>query len=1433
MVTMKLSPATTADQIPSQEVLFIDSQVPAVSQLLSGVKPGIAVILIDSGKDGVEQITAALAQYPVVTTVHLVTHGAPGCLYVGDTQLSLDTLHRYSSELQQWHITNLLLYGCNVAAGDAGEELIQYLSNITGAKVAASKSLTGSAALKGDWNLEVTTGDMDLSLAFTSDALSSYGGLLTPTFAWAQKAGGGYMDFGRSIAVDSSGNVYTIGRFGGTATFGNTTLTSAGSDDIFIAKQNSDGTFAWARKAGGGGTDTAMDIAVDSSGNIYTTGYFQGTATFGNTTLTSAGNDDIFIAKQNSDGTFAWAQKIGGSGYDLARSIAVDGSGNVYTTGSLNSTVTFGTTTYTPAGFDAFITKHNSDGTLVWGQLSRGTGTESANSIAVDSSGNVYTTGFFTGAATFGTTTFTSSGSQDTFIAKQNSDGTFAWARKAGGSGGDDAGGGIAVDNSGNIYTTGYFNGNATSGGTVTFGTTTLTSTSNWEIFIAKQNGDGTFAWAQKAGGGTGQDQARSIAIDASGNIYTTGYFNGTATFGTTTLTSAGQGDIFIAKQNSDGTFAWAQKMGGTGYDEGYGIALGSSGNIYTTGLLTGPATFGNTTLTSAGGYDIFIAKLTEPILPTLSLTPTTDAAEPTTNGLFTLTLSTAAAENITVNYIVSGTATNGTDYTTLPGTIVIPAGQTSVTIPVNVIDDTIYEPTETITIELQANPSKYTLSTGQQTINLTDNSDTLTKVGSEFRVNTYTLSFQNYPSVTALGDGGFVVTWQSNQQDGNDYGIYGQRYNADGTPNGIEFRINTYITGAQTKPSIAALDNGGFVVTWTSWTQSTSNNEIYGQRYNADGTPNGIEFRINNYSTNNQDESSVTALKDGGFVVTWTSTEQDGSGWGVYAQRYNADGTKNGTEFRVNTHTTSNQFQSSVTALSDSGFVVTWTSDGQDKQGVLLGEGYGIYGQRYNADGTPNGTEFLVNTHTNNAQQEPSVTALTDGAFIVTWQSTGGQDGSFTGVYGQIFKQPLTNKAPTVVTLNNQATTLAENTSTTTRVQVAEIDITDDGLGTNAITLTGDGASSFEVAGNILYLKAGTVLNYEAKASYNVTVNVDDTTVGNTPDLTTNFTLTVTDVNEAPTAVTYKVNTATTSINEGDSGSQPLTFTVTRENASGESSVGYVFMGNTTYNSDYNNIQIGGVAGGVEGVINFGAGETSKTITLDLLGDTRVEAHETIVLKLRRPSLTSPQSVISVDQASITVRNDDAPISGENPTGDNGSNLLRGNANNNTLTGLGGNDRLLGFAGNDTLIGGLGADLLDGGDGADIFVYQNLTDSLLNYTDNLIQFDQREGDRFQLTNGNPDPVGLFNAGRISTTSIAEAVNAAYTDANQATPGAQPLGINSAVFFGWRGRQYLSINDGTAGFQSNNDLVLYAQRFTFAAGDNNAGTLTVGDYFTS
>ena len=156
--------------------------------------------------------------------------------------------------------------------------------------------------------------------------------------------------------------------------------------------------------------------------------------------------------------------------------------------------------------------------------------------------------------------------------------------------------------------------------------------------------------------------------------------------------------------------------------------------------------------------------------------------------------------------------------------------------------------------------------------------------------------------------------------------------------------------TATKSYSSVTALNDGGFVVTWSSYGQDGSGYGIYGQRYAADGTPVGSEFRANTYTSNDQIYSSVTALDDGGFVVTWSSSHQDGSGYGIYGQRYAADGTAVGSEFRVNTSTTNDQIYSSVTALNDGGFVVTWSSYGQD------GSGYGIYGQRYAADGTAGG---------------------------------------------------------------------------------------------------------------------------------------------------------------------------------------------------------------------------------------------------------------------------------------------------------------------------------------------------------------------------------------------------------------------------------------------------------------------------------------------
>ncbi|NOT71807.1 MAG: hypothetical protein HOP09_11175 [Hyphomicrobium sp.] len=140
--------------------------------------------------------------------------------------------------------------------------------------------------------------------------------------------------------------------------------------------------------------------------------------------------------------------------------------------------------------------------------------------------------------------------------------------------------------------------------------------------------------------------------------------------------------------------------------------------------------------------------------------------------------------------------------------------------------------------------------------------------------------------------------------------------------------------------------------------------------------TPIGNDIQVNTTTANDQLYSSVTALADGGFVVTWTSLGQDGSGWGIYGQRYTAAGAASGPEFQVNTATASDQLYSSVTALADGGFVVTWTS--------FDGSGWGIYGQRYTAAGAASGTEFRVNTATANDQSYSSVTALADGGFVV-----------------------------------------------------------------------------------------------------------------------------------------------------------------------------------------------------------------------------------------------------------------------------------------------------------------------------------------------------------------------------------------------------------------------------------------------------------------
>ncbi len=455
------------------------------------------------------------------------------------------------------------------------------------------------------------------------------------TFEWARTFGGSSYDEGRSITVDALGNVYTTGSFQGTVDFdpgaGTANLTSVGLRDIFVQKLDATGNFLWARSFGGNSFDEGQSIAVDFSGNVYTTGYFQVTVDFdpstGTFNLISEGSHDVFVQKLDSSGNFIWAKSLGSVVDDVGYSITLDASGNVYTTGYFYGFVDFdpgaGTANLTSAGlFDIFVQKLDASGNFLWARSIGSTANDVGLSIKVDASGNVYTTGYFNGAVDFdpdsGTANLTSVGSDDVFIQKLDSSGSFLWARSFGASS-NDLGHSIKIDALGNVYTTGFFLG------TVDFdpgvGTANLTPAGSGDIFVQKLDASGNFLWA-KSFGGSSFDIGHSITVDSSGNAYTIGNFRGTLDFdpgaGTAYLTSVsvGQADVFVQKLDTSGNFLWARSFGGSDIDLGNSITVDASGNVYSIGSFAGTADFdpgaGAANLISAGFSDVFVHKMSQ-----------------------------------------------------------------------------------------------------------------------------------------------------------------------------------------------------------------------------------------------------------------------------------------------------------------------------------------------------------------------------------------------------------------------------------------------------------------------------------------------------------------------------------------------------------------------------------------------------------------------------------------------------------------------------------------------------------------------------------------------------------------------------------------------------------------------------------------------------
>lgn len=422
---------------------------------------------------------------------------------------------------------------------------------------------------------------------------------------WAYQSGGSELDSGKDIATDSDGNTFVTGYFYDTATFGSTTLISNGYIDIYIAKSDIHGNWLWAQNVGGTNSDYGMGITIDTDDNCFVTGYFSGSVNFGGTTLTSSGGNDVFVAKLDSSGNWLWAKKAGGPSIDEGFGISADSFGNCYLTGRFFGTASFGGTSITSSGSpDIYVAKLNGDGNWQWVIKAGGAGFDQSNGICTDPEGGCYVTGYFQGTADFGSITFTSSGYADIFISKLDSNGNWIWVKQAGATGWDE-GFGIATDASGNCYVTGTFQASCT------FGDTTLTSGGSDNTFVVKLDTNGNWLWVSQVYGAS-SNIGYSIAVELDETCYVTGSFKNSATFGSNSISSFGENDIYVSKLNSNGNWLWAKQGGGTDDDLGNSIALDSNGYCYVTGHISSAATFGDVSLTNNGSWDIFIAKIGE-----------------------------------------------------------------------------------------------------------------------------------------------------------------------------------------------------------------------------------------------------------------------------------------------------------------------------------------------------------------------------------------------------------------------------------------------------------------------------------------------------------------------------------------------------------------------------------------------------------------------------------------------------------------------------------------------------------------------------------------------------------------------------------------------------------------------------------------------------
>jgi gliding motility-associated-like protein len=446
--------------------------------------------------------------------------------------------------------------------------------------------------------------------------LSTY--VATAQTKWVQPAGGAGFDDGRNLAIDGSGNAYVVGSFTGPAQFGKLTLGAAGPNgkrQAYLAKYDAQGNVLWAQEATAT-TAVFADVAVDKDGNAYVLGGFSGSITMGSTTLTSAATGDMVVAKYTPQGNLLWA-RAGGTAPTSSfggSSLALDAAGNVYITGSLSGSATLGGSlgTSTSVGkTNMFVAKYSSQGDPLW--LRQGGGDKGNGSFGValglDALGNIYVAGSFNTVAVFGSTTLLTL-NPDTqnsiFLVKCDSNGNFLWARAEGGPSTTSVAD-VAVDSQGNSFIVGMLGGNPAR--TATFGKYTL-QVSAFDGYLVKHDTDGNVLWANQIGGSS-TEYSTGVAVDKFGNGYVTGIFGSPVVYlgPSTSLVSANEKLVYAIKYDPQGKVLAAQREALCGGAINPAIAVGPAQDIYLTGYFSGQTSFASTLL-KGNANDVFVTRL-------------------------------------------------------------------------------------------------------------------------------------------------------------------------------------------------------------------------------------------------------------------------------------------------------------------------------------------------------------------------------------------------------------------------------------------------------------------------------------------------------------------------------------------------------------------------------------------------------------------------------------------------------------------------------------------------------------------------------------------------------------------------------------------------------------------------------------------------------